>query len=87
LQPGCQRSKCPSSAVAADDLPYKGDTVIGNDVWLGYESLIMPGVKIGNGAIVSSRAVVVSDVPPYTMLAVILQRPSSGVSQQRQSTS
>jgi virginiamycin A acetyltransferase len=50
------------------DLPYKGDTIIGNDVWIGYESLIMPGVKIGNGAIVSSRSVVVSDVPPYTIV-------------------
>jgi virginiamycin A acetyltransferase len=50
------------------DLPYKGDTVIGHDVWIGYEALIMPGVKIGNGAIVSSRAVVVSDVPPYSVV-------------------
>ena len=50
------------------DLPYKGDTIIGNDVWIGYEALIMPGVKIGNGAIVSSRAVVVSDVPAYTIV-------------------
>ena len=38
------------------ELPYKGDTVVGNDVWIGYEALIMPGVKIGNGAIVSSRS-------------------------------
>ncbi|MDR2837131.1 MAG: Vat family streptogramin A O-acetyltransferase [Azonexus sp.] len=51
-----------------DALPYKGDTVIGNDVWIGYEALIMPGVKIGNGAIVSSRAVVTSDVPAYTVV-------------------
>src|SRR5690606_19249472 len=51
-----------------DQLPYKGDTVIGNDVWIGYEALIMPGVKIGTGAIVSSRAVVVSDVPAYTVV-------------------
>ena len=50
------------------DLPYKGDTTIGNDVWIGYEALIMPGVNIGNGAIVSSRSVVVSDVPPYTIV-------------------
>ena len=50
------------------DLPYKGDTVIGNDVWIGYDCLIMPGVKIGNGAIISSRSVVVSDVPPYTVI-------------------
>ena len=51
-----------------DDLPYKGDTVIGNDVWIGYESLIMPGVKVGNGAIISSRSVVVSDVPAYVVV-------------------
>lgn len=51
-----------------DELPYKGDTVVGNDVWIGYEALIMPGVKIGNGAIVSARAVVASDVPAYTVV-------------------
>jgi virginiamycin A acetyltransferase len=53
---------------APGDLPYKGDTVIGNDVWIGYEALIMPGVTIGNGAIVSSRALVASDVPPYAVV-------------------
>lgn len=50
------------------DLPYKGDTVIGNDVWIGYDSLIMPGVKIGDGAIIASRSVVVSDIKPYTVV-------------------
>lgn len=50
------------------ELPYKGDTVIGNDVWLGYEALVMPGVRIGNGAIVSARAVVTSDVPAYAVV-------------------
>ncbi len=50
------------------ELPYKGDTIIGNDVWIGYEALIMPGVRIGNGAIVSSRSVVTADVPPYTIV-------------------
>lgn len=50
------------------DLPYKGDTVVGNDVWIGYESLIMPGVKIGDGAIVAARSVVVGDVPPYAVV-------------------
>jgi len=53
---------------APGDLPYKGDTVIGNDVWIGYEALVMPGVHIGDGAIVSSRSVVVSDVEPYTIV-------------------
>jgi len=50
------------------DLPYKGDTVIGNDVWIGYEALIMPGVHVGNGAIIASRSVVTSDVPAYTVV-------------------
>ncbi len=50
------------------DLPFKGDTVIGNDVWIGYESAIMPGVRIGHGAIVASKSVVVSDVPPYAVV-------------------
>lgn len=49
------------------DLPNKGDTVIGNDVWIGYDVLVMPGVRIGDGAIISSRSVVVRDVPPYTV--------------------
>jgi virginiamycin A acetyltransferase len=44
----------------------RGNTVIGNDVWIGREAVIMPGVIIGDGAIVAARAVVVSDVPPYT---------------------
>jgi len=57
-----------SSAPAAGTLPDKGDTVVGNDVWLGYEALVMPGVRIGDGAIVASRSVVVSDVPPYTIV-------------------
>ena len=47
--------------------PNKGDTVIGHDVWIGYEALIMPGVKIGDGAIIASRAVVTADVPPFTV--------------------
>jgi virginiamycin A acetyltransferase len=49
------------------DFPYKGDTVIGNDVWLGYDVLVMPGVKIGDGAIVAARSVVVTDVPAYSV--------------------
>lgn len=52
----------------AGELPYKGDTVVGHDVWIGFEALIMPGVRIGNGAIVSSRSVVVADVPAYTIV-------------------
>ena len=51
-----------------EELPYKGDTVIENDVWIGYDSLIMPGVKIGNGAIIAARSVVVKDVAPYSIV-------------------
>ena len=50
------------------ELPYKGDTIIGNDVWIGYKALIMPGVKIGNGVIISSHSVVTSDVPAYAIV-------------------
>lgn len=50
------------------ELPFKGDTVIGNDVWLGRESIIMPGVKIGDGAIVAAYSVVTKDVKPYTLV-------------------
>ncbi|TAA25848.1 CatB-related O-acetyltransferase [Pseudoxanthomonas winnipegensis] len=57
------------------ELPYKGDTVIGHDVWIGYEALIMPGVRIGNGAIVSARAVVSADVPAYTIVGGNPARP------------
>lgn len=53
---------------APGDLPSRGDTVVGNDVWIGYDALVMPGVKIGNGAIVAARAVVVKDVPAYAVV-------------------
>lgn len=47
----------------------RGDTVIGNDVWIGMEAVIMPGVTIGDGAIVAARSVVTHDVPPYAIAA------------------
>jgi virginiamycin A acetyltransferase len=50
------------------ELPFKGDTVIGNDVWIGYEAVIMPGVKVGDGAIIAAKSVIVKDVPPYTIV-------------------
>lgn len=53
----------------------KGDIVIGNDVWIGYEAVIMPGVTIGDGAIVGTRAVVTKDVPPYTIVGGIPAKP------------
>lgn len=46
----------------------KGDIVIGNDVWIGYEAVIMAGVHIGDGAIIAARAVVTKDVPPYIIV-------------------
>jgi virginiamycin A acetyltransferase len=51
-----------------EELPFKGDTVIGNDVWIGYEAVIMPGVKIGDGAIVAAKSVVTKEVPPYSVV-------------------
>ncbi len=46
----------------------KGDIVIGNDVWIGYEAVVMAGVTIGDGAVIGARAVVTRDVPPYTIV-------------------
>ena len=51
------------------DLPIKGDTVIGNDVWIGQNALILPGVHIGDGAIIGANSVVSGDVAPYTVVA------------------
>lgn len=51
-----------------EDLPMKGDTLVQNDVWIGYDSLIMPGINIGNGAIIASKSVVVNDVEPYSIV-------------------
>lgn len=52
----------------------KGDIIIGNDVWIGYEALIMAGVTIGDGAIIGSRAVVTKDIPPYTIVGGVPAR-------------
>lgn len=49
----------------------KGDIIIGNDVWIGYDAVIMSGVKIGDGAIIGTRAVVTKDVPPYSIVGGI----------------
>ncbi|MBI3898665.1 MAG: CatB-related O-acetyltransferase [Gammaproteobacteria bacterium] len=48
--------------------PIKGDTVVGHDVWMGYGAIVMPGVTIGDGAIVATAAVVTNDVPPYAVV-------------------
>jgi virginiamycin A acetyltransferase len=47
----------------------RGDTIIGNDVWIGMEAVILPGVTIGDGAIVAAKSVVTHDVPPYSIFA------------------
>ena len=52
-----------------EDLPMKGDTVVGNDVWIGQNVTILPGVSIGDGAIIGAESVVAGDVAPYTIVA------------------
>lgn len=52
----------------------KGDIVIGNDVWIGYDAVIMAGVHIGDGAVIGTRAVVTKDVPPYTIVGGVPAR-------------
>lgn len=54
---------------------HKGDIVIGNDVWIGYEAVILAGVTIGDGAIIGTRAVVTKDVPPYTIVGGVPAKP------------
>ena len=53
----------------------KGDIVIGNDVWIGYEAVILAGVTIGDGAIIGTRAVVTKDVSPYTIVGGVPAKP------------
>lgn len=55
-------------AMAGKEYPQKGDTIIGNDVWIGYRAAIMPGVTIGDGAIIGAYSVVTNDVPPYAIV-------------------
>ncbi|WP_434309880.1 CatB-related O-acetyltransferase [Hominifimenecus sp. rT4P-3] len=54
---------------------HKGDIVIGNDVWIGYEAVILAGVTIGDGAIIGARGVVTKDVPPYTIVGGVPAKP------------
>lgn len=51
-----------------DELPIKGDTVIGNDVWIGMNATIMPGIHVGDGAIIATNSTVVKDVKPYAIV-------------------
>ncbi|NBC05433.1 MAG: chloramphenicol acetyltransferase [Bacteroidetes bacterium] len=55
-------------AMEGKTYPIKGDTVIGNDVWIGYNATIMPGVQVGDGAIIATNSTVVKDVDPYTVV-------------------
>ena len=57
------------SAPPLSEMPYKGDTIIGNDVWIGQNVTILSGVHIGDGAIIGMNSVVGSDIPPYTIVA------------------
>lgn len=50
-----------------EQLPFKGDTIIGNDVWIGQNVTIMPGITVGDGAIIAANATVVKDIEPYTI--------------------
>ncbi|ODA68613.1 Chloramphenicol acetyltransferase [Methyloligella halotolerans] len=61
-------SDVPAFAGAEDGYRPAGDTVIGNDVWIGSEAIIMPGVTIGDGAVIGTRALVTKDVEPYSIV-------------------
>ena len=53
----------------------KGDIIVGNDVWIGYEAVVLAGVTIGDGAVIAARAVVTKDVPPYTIAGGVPAKP------------
>jgi virginiamycin A acetyltransferase len=57
-----------SDAMKGKTYPTKGNTTIGNDVWIGYGATIMPGVSIGHGSIIATKAIVTKDVPPYSIV-------------------
>lgn len=61
-------SEEPAFADAADAFQPAGDTTIGSDVWIGAEAMIMPGIQIGHGAVIGSRALVTRDVEPFTII-------------------
>ena len=62
-------------ANVTDAWDNKGDIVIGNDVWIGYEAVILSGVTVGDGAIIGARAVVTKDVPAYTVVGGVAAKP------------
>lgn len=55
-------------AMEGKSYPVKGDTIIGNDVWIGHNATLMPGIKIGDGAIIATNSTVVKDVEPYSVV-------------------
>ncbi len=57
-----------ANAMEGKDYPTKSDTIIGNDVWIGYNATIMPGVKVGDGAIIATNSTVTKDVAPYAIV-------------------
>jgi len=65
---GKHNEACESWSDYEPAFPKKGDTVVGNDVWFGHQSFILPGVTIGDGAIIGARTIVTKDVPPYTIV-------------------
>lgn len=65
----------PNPASIAEAWDNRGDIVIGNDVWIGYEAVILAGVTIGDGAVIGARAVVTHDVPPYTIVGGVPAKP------------
>ncbi|ASY62348.1 Chloramphenicol acetyltransferase [Sinorhizobium sojae CCBAU 05684] len=64
--PGAWREGFDAAAYATG---HRGDTIVGNDVWIGMEATILPGVRIGDGAIIAAKSVVAKDVPPYAVVA------------------
>lgn len=63
------------AADVADAWDNKGDIAIGNDVWIGFEAVILGGVTVGDGAVIGARAVVTKDVPPYTIVGGVPAKP------------
>ena len=57
-----------SNAMEGKSYPTKGDTIVGNDVWIDYNSTIMPGIRIGDGAIIAANSTITKDVEPYTIV-------------------
>lgn len=66
--PFCKPENRNAETPEAEEMPFKGDTVIGNDVWIGQNATILPGVHIGDGAVIGANSVVGSNAEPYTIV-------------------